>query len=38
MATLLIIMVILLTHFKGNKLGLNLGGNKKDNIVLVGYL
>jgi hypothetical protein len=38
MATLLIIMVILLVYFKGNKLGLNLGGNKKDSIVLVGYL
>jgi hypothetical protein len=38
MAILLIIMAMLLVYFKGNKLGLNLGGNKKDGIVLVGYL
>jgi preprotein translocase subunit SecG len=38
MAILLIIIVILLTYFKGNKLGLNLGGNKKDSIVLIKYL
>jgi hypothetical protein len=38
MAILLIIIVILFIYFKGNKLGLNLRGNKKDSIVLIGYL
>ena len=38
MATLLIIIVTLLAHFKENNLGLNLGGIEKDSIVLVKYL
>jgi hypothetical protein len=38
MATLLIMMATLLAHFKGNKLGLNLGGDEKDGMVLAGYL
>ena len=38
MAIFLIIIVILLAYFKGNKLGLNQGGTKSNNIILVGYL
>ena len=38
MATPLIIIATLLTHFKENKLGLDLGGVKNNSIVLVEYL
>ena len=35
MVTLLIIMAMLLIHFKENKLGLDLRGVKKDGVALV---
>ena len=38
MAILLIMMATLLAYFKEKKLGLDLGGIRNNNIILIGYL